>query len=98
MKRGLITAVLVFCLTGFAYAGAFDAQDEEAQMVADFCEDIMGESGNWGARLQEASDDGIVYLVYHETVVDGEALYWYYEIKLSAVNANARLLKKYNLD
>ena len=113
MKKFII-AFCICLIAGNVFAGAFDAQDEEARIVASFVRATLGEaleetireeynvkSLAWGARGQAADIDEltVTYLVYCEadTVEDGP-LYWYMELKISAVNGNSKLLRKYGLD
>jgi hypothetical protein len=111
-KIVLMMFVLLMLLVPMVYAGAFDGQDKEANQVAIFLRSMLGGEQfektvltqhpgskiTWGGRLVNADfPKSLTYLIYCEASNQKEPLYYYYELKITAVNANPELVAKYGL-
>ena len=103
--------IIAFCICFIAsnvFAGAFDLQDKEANIVAKFMGGLAEEEYKnaldkkykfveWGGRTV-ALDNDITYLCWAELVdKNGDNYYHYFEVVVNFINDKPKLMRKYGL-
>jgi len=109
----LIMGVIVILLAAsFCFAGPFDAQDEEAQVVASMVRGLLGGDTyektilesypdakiHWSGRTIQGDANTATYVVYCEvTPYKLDAVYYYFELIFNDINSNPELREKYGV-
>lgn len=113
MKKvvGSIIILALFICPLCLAAGPFNAQDEEAKEVALFVEKMLGDSitkplaekysgatFEWNGRIMGMDRAATTWVVFCEVKQgDKELGYHYWEVRVSHINDNPELMKKYNI-
>ena len=112
MIKFLISVILCLTVSP-VWAVDFDAQRREEQEATTFVRNIVGgdeyekillgrypnSKFSWGAnKILLTGDKSLTYLVYCEIKPPKEEpSYYFYEVKISAVNESPELMKKYEI-
>lgn len=108
-----IVCVLILTITAISKITTANAEDPETYAVqlvregfggdlfeAKVLEDYPGAQFNWEADLFEMNENGdFVYIVVSELKrPNAENMYHFHEVKISSINRNSELAKKYGLE